>query len=120
MQTTEHQPWLQSRIKQKQIDKYLVNGQDFIPDAEIEEKIRANRRPDAARVRDILAKSRAIQNLTPDETAALLGVEEIRVVTYQAEQSFFDRLLGARGPLPGLKSLLSAAGVPRRHYLWRP
>ena len=55
-----------------------------------------------------------------DETAALLGVEEIRVVTYQAEQSFFDRLLGARGPLPGLKSLLSAAGVPRRHYLWRP
>ena len=55
-----------------------------------------------------------------DETSALLGAEDIRVVTYQAEQSFFDQLLGARGPLPGLKSLLSAAGVPRRHYLWRP
>jgi protease IV len=54
------------------------------------------------------------------ETAALLGVDEILVVAYQAEKTFFDRLFGARAPLPGLHSLLSAGSTPRRLYLWRP
>ena len=105
MQTTEHQSWLQSRIKQKQIDKYLVNGQDFIPDAEIEEKIRANRRPDAARVRDIIAKSRAIQSLTPDETAALLNVadpelrHEMEVAGGDIKRHVYDNRIVTFAPL---------------------
>ncbi len=53
------------------------------------------------------------------ETCTLLGVKEIRVVTYEVEKSFFDQLLSARAPLPSLQSLLSAAGIPRRLYLWR-
>jgi protease IV len=55
-----------------------------------------------------------------DETCNLLGVEDIFVVTYAAEKTFFDRLLGVRAPLPGLQALLSSAGIPRRLYLWRP
>ena len=55
-----------------------------------------------------------------DETAALLGVDDLHVVTYQVEKTFFDRLLGVRMPLPSLRSLLSAAPPPRRLYLWRP
>ena len=53
-------------------------------------------------------------------TAELLGVERIRVVAYETEKSFFGLLLGARSPLPGLQSLISAATTPRRLYLWRP
>ena len=55
-----------------------------------------------------------------DAMCELLGEEDILVVTYNAEKTFFDRLLGARAPLPGLQSLLSAAATPRRLYLWRP
>jgi protease IV len=52
-------------------------------------------------------------------TAALLEVPEILVVSYQAEKTFFDRLLGVRAPLPGLHAFLTAT-TPRRLYLWRP
>lgn len=55
-----------------------------------------------------------------EETARLLGVEEVYVVTYEVEKSFFDVLMGARTPLPGLQSLVNAASTPRRLYLWRP
>ncbi len=54
------------------------------------------------------------------ETARLLGVEEVLAVTYDTDKSFFDRLFGVRSPIPGIHSLLSAAGTPRRLYLWRP
>jgi protease IV len=54
-----------------------------------------------------------------DETCALLGVDDLHVVTYRAEKGFLDQLLGVRFPLLGLKSLLSAAASPRRLYLWR-
>ena len=55
-----------------------------------------------------------------DATAELLGVDDILVVTYRSEKSFFDVLANARSPLPGLQALLSAATTPRRLYLWRP
>lgn len=55
-----------------------------------------------------------------DEMCELLGVADLLVVTYDVEKSFFDQLMGIRSPLPGLQSLLSAAGTPRRLYLWRP
>ena len=54
-----------------------------------------------------------------EHTARHLNVEDILVVTYRAEQSFFDLFLGARTPLPGLRTLLTAT-TPRRLYLWRP
>ncbi|NLG34289.1 MAG: signal peptide peptidase SppA, partial [Lentisphaerae bacterium] len=53
-------------------------------------------------------------------TAGLLGVDDLHVVTYQMEETFFDRLLGVRSPLAGLHARLSSASIPRRLYLWRP
>lgn len=53
-------------------------------------------------------------------TAGLLGVDDLHVVTYQMEETFFDRLLGVRSPLAGLQARLSSASIPRRLYLWRP
>lgn len=55
-----------------------------------------------------------------DETAALLGVDDLYVVTYQIERTFFEQLLGLRAPLPGLRAMFSAATTPRRLYLWKP
>ena len=55
-----------------------------------------------------------------DETCKLLGTDDLHVVTYETEESFFDTLFSVRTPLPGLKALLSAAGTPRRLFLWRP
>ncbi len=55
-----------------------------------------------------------------DETARLLGVEDLFVVTYQVEKTFLEQLMGVQARLPGLQSLFSAAATPRRLYLWRP
>lgn len=68
--------WIQNRIKPDEITKYLENGKDFIPDGEIEAKLKANRNPDPKQIKDILAKSLAVQTLMPDETAALLDVTD--------------------------------------------
>ncbi|MGD9611583.1 MAG: signal peptide peptidase SppA [Kiritimatiellia bacterium] len=54
------------------------------------------------------------------EMAALLGTDDLHVVTYQTQQTFLESLLGAQTRLPDLRSLWSAAAVPRRLYLWKP
>jgi len=59
-----------------EIDRYLVDGEDFINEASIMTALAENRRPDAQRVRDIVQKSLSIERLDPDETAALLSVED--------------------------------------------
>jgi protease-4 len=55
-----------------------------------------------------------------DETAALLGVDDLYVVTYQTERSFFEQMLGVRSRIPGLRAIFSAATTPRRLFLWKP
>ncbi len=72
----EYGGWIKDRIKPEQIEKYLDNGRDFLDDVAIERALAANVNPDPKRVRDILAKSLAIETLTPDETACLLHVED--------------------------------------------
>ena len=54
------------------------------------------------------------------ETASLLGADGVFVVSYQIEASFLDHLLGAKSPLPGLRSILAGLSIPRRLFLWQP
>ena len=68
--------WIKDRVRPEQIEKYLGKDRDFIDDAAIERALAVNVSPDPQRVRDILAKSLAIETLTPDETACLLHVED--------------------------------------------
>ncbi len=97
--------WLKNRIKQEQIDKYLKNGKDFINDEEIEQKLTAAKSPDAARVREIVAKARTIATLTPDETAALLNVEdpelwhEMEVAGGEIKRKVYDNRIVSFAPL---------------------
>ena len=77
--------WVQKRIPELQKTKYLVGGEDFINDAAIEGMLSAQTAPDPARVRAILDKSRAIQTLTPQETAALLHVTDPALIAEMEE-----------------------------------
>ncbi|MGI5869212.1 MAG: [FeFe] hydrogenase H-cluster radical SAM maturase HydG [Kiritimatiellia bacterium] len=63
-------------IKRDEITRYCPNGQDFIDDARIESQLADAKNPDPARIRDILAKSLAIETLDPAETALLLNVSD--------------------------------------------
>lgn len=54
------------------------------------------------------------------QTAQLLGVEEILVVSYEVDRSVFDLLMGLESPVPDWQAMLSAASTPRFLYLWRP
>ncbi|HPS19619.1 MAG TPA: [FeFe] hydrogenase H-cluster radical SAM maturase HydG [Candidatus Omnitrophota bacterium] len=70
--------WVKERVKQDEIDKYLDQGNDFIPDVDIEREI-ASAKPDPKKVKDILQKSMAVETLTLQETAALLNVRDPEV-----------------------------------------
>jgi 2-iminoacetate synthase len=68
--------WMNSVIKQDEIDKYLIDGKDFIDDELINRQILENRNADESRIREIMAKSLDLQTLDPTETAALLDVTD--------------------------------------------
>jgi 2-iminoacetate synthase len=74
--TTAVKDFVTNTIKRDEIDRYLIGGKDFIDDALIHAQIAAGARPEKSRVRDIIAKALSIQRLDPEETAALLNVED--------------------------------------------
>lgn len=53
--------WAKQVIKQSEIDKYLIKGNDFINDREISDKLSFNQKPDKERIRDVIRKSLSIQ-----------------------------------------------------------
>lgn len=92
-------------IRRDQVEKYLEHGRDFISDASIERTLEANRNPDPGRVREILAKSRVIETLLPEETAALLNVtnpallEEMVACAWQVKHQVYDNRIVTFAPL---------------------
>ena len=67
--------WVNRRIKEDEILKYMDHGRDFIPDDEIEANIRQNeaQEPDPQEVRAILAKSMAIVGSTNHKSPILFA-----------------------------------------------
>lgn len=94
-----------TRIKPDQINKYLSGGKCFVDAPQIEARLKTNAKPDAARVRAILAKALAIQTLTPDETACLLNVaddalwEEMAAAAGKVKQTVYDNRIVTFAPL---------------------
>jgi 2-iminoacetate synthase len=103
--TANRVQWIQERIRPEQIEKYLDNGRCFIDEAAIQRDLAVNTPSDAKRVRDILAKSLAIETLTPDETACLLHVEdpqllgEMREAAGQVKTKVYDNRIVTFAPL---------------------
>ncbi len=103
--TLTRPPRIEDIVRQDEIDRYTAPGQDFIPDAEIERLLAENRNPAPARVRDIMAKSLAIETLTPADTAALLNVEdpalleEMAAMALQVKRKVYDNRIVTFAPL---------------------
>ncbi len=95
-------------IIREQIDKYLTGGRHFIDEGEIFSKLRAaaGAQPnDAVRVREIMAKSRAIETLLPEETATLIHVtdpdllQEMADTALAIKKSVYDNRVVMFAPL---------------------
>ena len=80
MPTLDIKTWMQTRIKPDQIRRYRTRDADFIDDNALNQALRSATAPDASRVRDIIAKSRAIQTLTVGEAAALIHVTDLALI----------------------------------------
>ncbi len=95
-------------VIQEQIDKYLPGGKHYIDEGEIfstlstAEAARAN---DPVRIREILAKSRAIETLLPEETATLIHVTdpdlllEMETTALAVKKSVYDNRIVMFAPL---------------------
>jgi len=97
--------WAQGVIKRTEIDKYLIDGKDFINEKDIINRLESNVNPDASLIRDILQKSLSIKTLTPDQTAALLNVtspelwEEIFEAALEVKKKVYDNRIVFFAPL---------------------
>ena len=97
--------WIAQVVRQEEIDKYLVNGKDFIDEGEIVRELEETRGPDVGMVRDILQKSLDIKLLTPRETAVLLNVEdpelleEMKGVALEVKKRVYDNRIVFFAPL---------------------
>ena len=93
------------KILPGEIEKYLVNGRDFIDPALIERQLADAANPDPGRIRDILAKALEINSLAPPEAAALLNVsdpkvlDEMRDVAGRIKRKVYDNRIVTFAPL---------------------
>ena len=76
MPTTTTRSWKDSVIIRDEIDRYHYDGKDFIDDGLIEGLLERAGGEDAAYIRSIIQKARAIETLLPEDTAALLKVRD--------------------------------------------
>jgi 2-iminoacetate synthase len=92
-------------ILQEEIDRYLVDGKDFIDDALIERQLEHGKNPEPARVRAIIDRALTIATMTPGDTAALLNVkdsalwEEIFAAAAKVKNTVYDNRVVTFAPL---------------------
>jgi len=83
----------------------MDGGRDFIPQEAITASLQANKNPDPRRVKDILAKSLAVQTLEIDEAAVLLNVsdkellQEMEEVARRVKRKVYDNRIVTFAPL---------------------
>lgn len=94
------------RIDQGEIDKYLrADGSDYVNDAEIDSLLAQTGAPEAARVRDLIEKAKAIQTLSQGELAELMRVEdpelweEMKAAAGEIKHKVYDNRIVTFAPL---------------------
>lgn len=98
MEAASVQRWIDSVIKPEENERYKKGGKCFIDETAIQQALLANRRPEPARIREIIAKSLELTRLDPEETAALLNCEdeELWEEMYQAGLKIKHQVYGRR------------------------
>ncbi|MBN1604701.1 MAG: [FeFe] hydrogenase H-cluster radical SAM maturase HydG [Chitinispirillaceae bacterium] len=100
--------WIDTRIHEDQISKYIgSNGDDFINDTLIEEKLETAKRngTNKQRVREIIQKSLGINTLSPEEVAILCHVEdpelwkEMETAAGEIKRKVYDNRIVTFAPL---------------------
>ena len=102
---TDIRSWIANRIKRDEITRYMDGDRCFIDDGAIEGALERGKNPDPGRVREILAKSLAIETLTVDEAACLLHVEdpdlweEMQAAAGEVKRRVYDNRIVTFAPL---------------------
>jgi len=97
--------WVRNVIIRNEIDKYMVDGKDFINEDNIFDQLKKNENPDSKRIHDIIQKSLSVKTLNPDETASLLNVtseevwEEIFQAALEVKKKVYDNRIVFFAPL---------------------
>ncbi len=92
-------------IKENEITRFENNGSDFINEEKIESLLQKNKSPEKKKIREIIQKSLGIERLEPDETAALLNVnddnlwEEIFQAAGEVKRRVYDNRIVTFAPL---------------------
>ncbi|MFO8183418.1 MAG: [FeFe] hydrogenase H-cluster radical SAM maturase HydG [Candidatus Aegiribacteria sp.] len=71
--TKNERSWIDSVVRQDEIDRYLTGGRDFVDQELIWSCLEEQNDPPDSMVREIIAKSLQLERLDPPETAALLN-----------------------------------------------
>ncbi|NTV29660.1 MAG: [FeFe] hydrogenase H-cluster radical SAM maturase HydG [Candidatus Omnitrophica bacterium] len=97
--------WQKERVKEDEITRYLDHGRDFIDDNALETLLaRAPGEPEPARVREILAKSLSVKDLSLEEVALLINVrdpdilEEMRETAFKVKLKIYDNRIVTFAP----------------------
>lgn len=105
MSVSSTKDWKKGIINNAEIDKYLVEGKDFIDNQAIYSALHQQSQPDPLFIRDILQKSLSITTLNPNETAALLQVkdpeiwQEINRTALEVKKKVYDNRIVFFAPL---------------------
>jgi len=92
-------------IKENEITRFENNGSDFINEEKIESLLQKNKSPEKKKIREIIQKSLGIERLEPDETAALLNVnddnlwEEMFQAAGEVKRRVYDNRIVTFAPL---------------------
>jgi 2-iminoacetate synthase len=85
LKNNDYENWINNRIVEEEIEKYLNNGTDFINEKIIFQQLKENKSEDKKKINDILDKSLSVETLTPEETAILLNVEDKDIIEKMKE-----------------------------------
>lgn len=105
MHTTNIRQWKEQLISQDEIDKYLVDGKDFIDEKYINATLQHNPSSDTERIREIIAKAYNIELMDDEDVAALLHVtdpqlrQEIVEAAKEVKKKVYDNRVVTFAPL---------------------
>ena len=90
--------WQRNYVKQDEIDRYLVDGKDFIDDDAIEAELSKNRAADPERIRSIIQKAFDIKLMDSSDVAALVNVTDpaLRAEVFEAAKKIKTKVYDNR------------------------
>jgi len=103
--TIDIRSWIEKRVLKDEITRFMDDEQGFIKEGRIEAELEKGKKPDREKIRDIMAKSYAIESLSLEETSALLNVtdpelwQEMEDLAGKIKRKVYDNRIVTFAPL---------------------